>query len=797
MKNANSNMVGVGRLCAVLFAGISVLVVRAGEEWSGGNLIVYGSTDPASTYVKAMREETLNAGWFKLGTEKGSAVLVAVDSTINLSSSMYVGYEEAPGYSGLTSMLCLTNSMLTCTDFTMGYDVATQDSRSGNERIQAEIGPESVVALSRVYRLSAPWSRICFTGGRLRFDGSTSSLFAIEAHTYSGGWPSGGVTVEGVGHPIDIEISTDRKLVSGWAGRSLYLEGTGGLVKRGTGTLIWGWHTSGSNAGNFLGDATYTGDTKIEEGGIRLATPSTESKKEIRYSIPPNSPLKIAGGAFFDFAGNPAAWMSVSGDGMLTNSSTTVCNLTLGTGNADAVYSPAVVGGEFNVVKIGRGLMTLGSTSVNGDLIVSNGFVKAESGAVIRIRRLVAEKGTTIDFRGAAVTIDDLAIPPLGVNLLTDGGVSDKTLVADEDATYVAGSFAAYDSINKIGSGTVTLVGPCPKNGGAFSVAAGKVVCLPAMTFPGRYYRLDYGKSASMKTYNIRFSEFSLYGVNGGRVNQGQFAYTPIKDTPTLPYGGFDGIDDARTLAVREVAVWMPDHKQFFNYDQNHDPAKMFDGDLATYSENTWYWEGRNIIVFRLEDDVPQVFGYTFTTSDDPSCRPTEWTLDGSVDGETWVTLAVHKYGSDTDEAWDWRTNSTPQTAKTEYNGGFPYLLDSLTQTPYSVFGTAAVSVAPGATLDIVSPLGQISHLAIDLDAGAGTITHFSPAENGVIDIATTSGAVGPGMALPLAIENVDAPNALRSWKVRVNGVEKEGFHVRYANGRLNLVGCGLVLLIR
>lgn len=94
-------------------------------------------------------------GSIRIGTELGCASLVAVDSTINVSDSLYVGYEQAPGYTNtstvagftpgpLTASLFPTNTTLTiANDFTLGYKL----QKSGP--ISAEIGSGNVVTCRR------------------------------------------------------------------------------------------------------------------------------------------------------------------------------------------------------------------------------------------------------------------------------------------------------------------------------------------------------------------------------------------------------------------------------------------------------------------------------------------------------------------------------------------------------------------------------------------------------------------------------------------------------------------------
>ena len=140
-------------------------------------------------------------------------------------------------------------------------------------------------------------------------------------------------------------------------------------------------------------------------------------------------------------------------------------------------------------------------------------------------------------------------------------------------------------------------------------------------------------------------------------------------------------------------------------------------------------------------------------------------------------------------------TNSTPATARTEYN---IQLLDKLpaASANYAPFGDAEVSVADGATLDFASAEMTLSRLNVDLDANGGTITRCTPATNGVINLSATS-PVASGRAIPLTVTEMASPNNLKSWTVRVNGVERADLGVRWSNGVLRVSGGGLQVIFR
>lgn len=770
-------------------------LTQAGEEWLGGDLTIYGSRDPDETYVKLMDDEVLSASNLYVGNTNGSAALVANDSTLTLSGKLCIGYERSPGYEDMTAAVALTNTTVTCESVRLGDGMTS--TTEGSTRM--ELGPGSVVSTKNVKKYCRPTPWIFFTGGRLDFSAKTSDyLFTQQAWTWGGDWPNSGTVLKSVDAPIDLTVEGTCKLTEGWANRSLTLEGNGGFVKRGSGTLLWGWYTTGSNDGYVQGNATYTGDTVIKAGGIRLATPSTATKAQIRYSVPPASPLKIEEGAFFDFAGNDAAWVSVSGAGMITNSEATAATLTLGLGNGDCALATAAVGGPIKVVKGGTGTLTVSTAGTLAELVVSNGVTKLTAGTTLGAATVKVLRGATLDIRGATLVCPDLVVEK-GGNFYVDGTTHfDEDLVADEAMTIFGGRYASAGTFRKLGTGAVTIYAPCERPNGRFEIAEGSVKAMATATYPGRYYRVNYYANVGKDTRaGVGMSEFSLYGVGGYRINQGTYTYNKITD-PSKPHGDVDGIDDATVLAEREVNWWGKGDSYYVSEGLN--PPNVFDGDVGTEVINWYYWDASNTLVFRVPDGTPAAVGFTFTTPWLPSRRPTQWKLWGSENGKDWVMLANNITNTGDAAVWTYLTNSTPDTAKTEYNGGFPYFLNDVAiPADYAPFGmSTVVAVAKDATLDFEKDTMTLSRLEVDCTAGSGSITRFTPAADGALYLVNVPSNLDLlGCDLPITVGEIGSASNFLTWKVFVDGREDVGLRVRWIGGKLRLTGRGLMLLMR
>ena len=760
----------------------------ANEEWSGTSLTIYGSRDPDTVYEKRMDGETLTAYWVKLGTEAGSARLVMNDSTFTLSNIFYLGTEADPGYTDLTATLVMTNSTLTCTTFQLGNCMTGTRS----DAVVAEIGPGSVINCKFFKNYGNPEPRLRFTGGRMVFTGTETYMAVLNGRTWKDGYPNKGVYMVGEDAPIDVEIGSTRKLAGGWAIRYLHLIGNGGFVKRGAGKLIWGWFTTGND--NYVwGGANYTGDTVIKAGGIELATPSSASGQQIRYATPTNSTIKIEAGAYFDFAGNPASFLGVSGEGMLTNSSATATTLTLGSAGGDGVFSPAHFGGALNVVKAGTGTLTVSVPVIDGNLIVSNGTVKVTAGTSLKVKNVRVEPNATLDVRGAHVECDLLSAPRSAFILWDAATVFDCAVDMDEDGWCAAGRYGFKGALRKTGDGTLTLLGQSAKGSGTVAIEDGTVVCSPVSTWPGKYFIINFYGDVHKDTHDgVALSEFILYGADGNRVNQGAYSYTPVPKAETQQWGNYGGIDDATQLAQCEVAVWMPNHDGYIG--PSGSPTNLFDGNLSSSFRFTYYWNESNKFVFRLTNSAPEVVGFSFVTENHPERRPTQWKLWGSEDGVSFTKLADNYTNTSNAATWTYLTNSTPDTVRTEYA---IYPLDWLSSSSaYAPFGNAEVSVASGATLDFASEEMLLSLLKVDLDDGAGTITRFTPAQGGVIDVSSAT-KLRNGLVLPLSVGTVAHPENLMSWTVKENGVTREGMGIRLRGGNLVLSASGCLMIFR
>ena len=184
--------------------------------------------------------------------------------------------------------------------------------------------------------------------------------------------------------------------------------------------------------------------------------------------------------------------------------------------------------------------------------------------------------------------------------------------------------------------------------------------------------------------------------------------------------------------------------------------------------------------------------------------HPTDWELWSSPDGTEWV-----KMDERTGQTFDTSSEGAkmnPQFCYT-FNHHVPYLFESQNGNwRFDTFGT--VKVANGAVLDLDSIPDSnvaINALAVDLTAGAGTITKFVPAANGRLYLTnprasdyTPDGHLMTRIELPIDTPVILSSGNLASWKVFVDGTLQRECSLGVRDGKLVAsIHYGFVIMFR
>lgn len=686
MKNAtvSGKSLNIGKAIGALVGAMAAVAAFAGEEWSGSDWMLRG-VDSVVYRHELSSGQTIEARNVYISTNDCGAALVANGATITATGTAYLGYQNKTNLA--------SNASLTLTNTTMTVTGALSVNSVGSGSATLALGPDSLLSASYFQSYAAISPKIYFNGGRLKVTGS-SQVFNPSGHGWSkkadgswtDNWPNPYVYVYANEGPIDITVDKDVKMASGNGGRGLDLSGTKGFVKRGKGVLDWVWYPTANN-GSINGNVTYTGDTVVKEGGIRVGDTWTYKSgvdtRPLRNPMPAQSPLILEANTFLDVSSNASTWCSISGAGIVTNRTTLMRGkVILGGTVADCELSPASVGGAVDVYKRGNGTLTVNTSRIDGEIVVSNGTLKVASGSTLKVKKIVLLPNTKLDAQGATLTdvVIDLNGRTVGFATVSDVQATVKnfaggtlTFGADGSAATLSQVAEAGVKLIKQGNGTLTLV---TGNGAGDLTLEGGTALYAAPTLRGyRHYRFKVDAPYKSTAPGMQFSEFRLL-VNGVDVTglRSGIQYAPYKTTQDYP----------------------PDYDVYTSYGSEI-VTKVVDGSLSSKwldyraRSNRIATEGDELYIQVDYADELVISAYSWATANDggpynDGRDPAAWRLLASDDGETWETL-------------DERTNMGPYETRTAWVGDFAVTYPESRYERTRALGL--VTVETGATLDL------------------------------------------------------------------------------------------------
>ncbi len=341
------------------------------------------------------------------------------------------------------------------------------------------------------------------------------------------------------------------------------------------------------------------------------------------------------------------------------------------------------------------------------------------------------------------------------------------TLTVEPSLTNAAARETTAELVKR-GVGTLALTSGVQFVG--FTVAGGTLRLAEPKGYS--HYRFVVDSVRGGKAASLQYSEFKLLnGATDITAKRSGFSYAV-----GTPAEKFADVDQATTSYwVNEKPEWVVDGKV------NDQKWLDYRGSAARIAS-----EGASLYI-QLDYATPVVAtGYSWATANDGGpdkgdyCRdPSGWRLLGSDDGENWTEL-------------DRRESMGPYAERKSWVGEFAisYGADRFAQ-PFD-----NVQVDKGGTLETRGC--PLAGLRVDCDNGGGTVTKFVPAPNGVLDlICADPSALTASFAVSLTIGDTSNLGNLATWRVRVNGVEKAGYVVRFKKGRLVVRGAGSLLIIR
>lgn len=314
-------------------------------------------------------------------------------------------------------------------------------------------------------------------GGLYVQSGATFDLNnQVETVGFLSDWSGTGGSVDLGGGALTLDTKFSASASVTFSG---VITGSGGsgfddaLRKKGTGTQV----LSGAN--------TYTGDTLVEEGTLKIGTGGSLSSK---------TDLFVYDGATFDLGGQNIIVDGLNGrfgtDGTDGTGGSVVLGggtLTVGAFGSATTYSSlgnnsyfnGVISGSGGVSKIGTGTQTLGGQNTyNGNTILAGGTLRlGDDNAIPDGSALLFHSSTAVfDVNGHSETIRYLhnQIGSGGFVELGTGGA--LTLNADTAVNArFSGNISGDGSLTKAGAGTQTLTGNNDYTGGT-TVSGGRLI---------------------------------------------------------------------------------------------------------------------------------------------------------------------------------------------------------------------------------------------------------------------------------------------------------------------------------
>lgn len=735
---------------------------------------------------------------------------------------------------GLTAWCALStdNSGLYLRNLTVSENARTAADSLDVLRIQKN----GTAAIRKLYNKNTTKPvRILFEGGlfQMAYYGGSATPFSTDA---------GAVTIlEGVD-------GNDVQLVKSYAAFKL-AEGEGPLVITGNCNCVmksYGetWTGQGSNPNKFawtLGNYNlvwaHTGDLILDRScWLKLDADNKLPVGPKTGNVIVNGPGQDGANwcyGVLDLNGHTAAvnGLITEGYGVVSNVTPgiTTSKIRLGTCDDDGVLR-AACGPDITVEKVGTGVLRVSDTTAD-TLQIKEGSVVFGANNAFK-NPIEFGEGTTVSL--ADMTDDQLKTPTGVIPGAYTGSPDSRYIKVGDETEYLRGGAHFDGKTLEIRAGTAQFTGGTTDKWWRFTVEQGINGDSGNIATSAELNALTlWSTNVAAKGANrSKFLTSGAYGANrpvsvGMVTNSAAFMEGQVwdgTDYSALPAG------TCMRPANEQVTPWDLDGS---GRDYTGTPEPLFGGLTATgsrYGDAVCYetkgpkgkikvddpdsWAQ---IVWRLPADVPEAAGYGMCRTA-WSYAPYRWKVESSADGRTWTLRDEHQ------AYWNPAATNVAVAPTVDIAcslGDFPAVPSSLKNTagcglwynqgkPYRFTqgATAAervkdvkVSVAQGATLDtdyLLDEAFSVAELTVDFTAGAGTITKFSPAANGVLRLTNVgSAAAVRKYEVPIVLGSLVNAANLASWTVVVDGKTVDA-KVLFEDGKLyvkNIVG--LLLLVR
>ena len=454
------------------------------------------------------------------------------------------------------------------------------------------------------------------------------------------------------------------------------------------------------------------------------------------------------------------------------------------TGGTRSFKANILAGDTLVVEKIGEGEMVVSQTTNISHLVVSEGTVRVNSDC--RIQSLSCKAGTRIIADGAVVTIDR----------------SDRIVDAFLECVN-GGSFASPSE------SPIYVYRPGGLSG-LLHVSSGNLI-FSGFGYDYKYWRWTFKKTTSPNANSPLIlrglwlfgddGQMANYNLSYGGIAKGFEGYAPVAKGKAR---WFVRSTSTEVGCAAGQDAWLNESNlyKWFEFGSNGGHLPYLTTPLLNPDDsNSWL-----SVEMCLKDGARPVTGYTLLRGYWNAYRVTDWSVEASSDGTTWVAIeekaieeeAGARTGSSEYCTYDGKPyvkNMSPLPTASEYEY-FKLSGRQGTLTPSA--DPLSVQVDESATLDLTSfsPAQKISAITLDMSKGGGTIKGGEYMANGTLTI--VSPAERPAGTLPIALTNPSLAANLDSWAVVINGkVSNRRLQYNAATSTIEVIPPGLTLVIR
>ena len=220
-----------------------------------------------------------------------------------------------------------------------------------------------------------------------------------------------------------------------------------------------------------------------------------------------------------------------------------------------------------------------------------------------------------------------------GTVSVSGGATAQWNVASGETVKMPGGALSGSGTVEKSGAGELRAGGDNGVFAGTIAAKGGTLRFVQtASPTAFTYYRFCFkGKNGGNPGEQFELSELALYDAGGNRINL-NLSNAGVNASGSLTAGSFSFVKNGTSAWVRDAG-------------HNEAPEKLFDGSVGTkmYAGMRPTASSYPYIAMRLADGAAPVAAYNLATGNDTVNNPNRllvsWSLDGSMDGTSWVTL--------------------------------------------------------------------------------------------------------------------------------------------------------------